>query len=117
MVLLLSACEGPLPTLSLSLQIKTEDLGDSLQQTLSHRPCHLSQGPTMMPGNQMSGVGASPGHGPRGVYWAGELIPALLQNTGILLLALGESIRRAPIANNGGPGLCMQGFQKQSLQK
>ncbi|ELW65833.1 POU domain, class 2, transcription factor 3, partial [Tupaia chinensis] len=40
-------------------QIKTEDLSDSLQQTLSHRPCHLSQGPTMMPGNQMSGDMAS----------------------------------------------------------
>ncbi|NIG60191.1 POU domain, class 2, transcription factor 3 isoform X1 [Pontoporia blainvillei] len=39
----------------LHLQIKTEDLSDSLQQTLSHRPCHLSQGPAMMPGNQMSG--------------------------------------------------------------
>ncbi|XP_072809860.1 POU domain, class 2, transcription factor 3 isoform X1 [Vicugna pacos] len=36
-------------------RIKTEDLSDSLQQTLSHRPCHLSQGPAMMPGNQMSG--------------------------------------------------------------
>uniref|UniRef100_A0A8C9USW5 POU domain protein n=1 Tax=Spermophilus dauricus TaxID=99837 RepID=A0A8C9USW5_SPEDA len=36
-------------------QIKTEDLSDSLQQTLSHRPCHLSQGPAMMSGNQMSG--------------------------------------------------------------
>lgn len=44
----------------LHLQIKTEDLSDSLQQTLSHRPCHLSQGPAMMPGNQMSGVNASP---------------------------------------------------------
>ncbi|XP_006148854.1 POU domain, class 2, transcription factor 3 [Tupaia chinensis] len=42
--------------LDFSRQIKTEDLSDSLQQTLSHRPCHLSQGPTMMPGNQMSGV-------------------------------------------------------------
>ena len=40
-------------------QIKTEDLSDSLQQTLSHRPCHLSQGPAMMSGNQMSGVNAS----------------------------------------------------------
>ncbi|KAL0626939.1 Zinc finger protein [Plecturocebus cupreus] len=38
--------------------IKTEDLSDSLQQTLSHRPCHLSQGPAMMSGNQMSGVNA-----------------------------------------------------------
>ncbi|KAM8818538.1 POU domain, class 2, transcription factor 3 isoform 3-T3 [Rhynchonycteris naso] len=36
-------------------QIKTEDLTDSLQQTLSHRPCHLSQGSAMMSGNQMSG--------------------------------------------------------------
>ncbi|XP_036049752.1 POU domain, class 2, transcription factor 3 isoform X1 [Onychomys torridus] len=45
--------------LDFNRQIKTEDLGDSLQQTLSHRPCHLSQGPAMMPGNQMSGVGAS----------------------------------------------------------
>eukprot|EP00069_Balaena_mysticetus_P021815 bmy_13947T0 len=44
----------------LHLQIKTEDLSDSLQQTLSHRPCHLSQGPAMMPGNQMSGVNGSP---------------------------------------------------------
>lgn len=43
----------------LYLQIKTEDLGDSLQQSLSHRPCHLSQGPAMMPGSQMSGVNAS----------------------------------------------------------
>lgn len=47
----------------LHLQIKTEDLSDSLQQTLSHRPCHLSQGPAMMPGNQMSGVNASPYQG------------------------------------------------------
>ncbi|OBS64895.1 hypothetical protein A6R68_06565, partial [Neotoma lepida] len=45
--------------LDFNRQIKTEDLGDSLQQTLSHRPCHLSQGPTMMPGNQMSGDMAS----------------------------------------------------------
>ncbi|KAB1254697.1 POU domain; class 2; transcription factor 3 [Camelus dromedarius] len=44
-------------------QIKTEDLSDSLQQTLSHRPCHLSQGPAMMPGNQMSGVNAIPRQG------------------------------------------------------
>ncbi|XP_006895697.1 PREDICTED: POU domain, class 2, transcription factor 3 [Elephantulus edwardii] len=42
--------------LDFSRQIKTEDLSDSLQQNLPHRPCHLSQGPTMMPGNQMSGV-------------------------------------------------------------
>ncbi|XP_074212988.1 POU domain, class 2, transcription factor 3 isoform X2 [Camelus bactrianus] len=41
--------------LDFNRQIKTEDLSDSLQQTLSHRPCHLSQGPAMMPGNQMSG--------------------------------------------------------------
>lgn len=44
----------------LQLQIKTEDINDSLQQTLLHRPCHLSQGPAMMSGNQMSGVNASP---------------------------------------------------------
>ncbi|XP_036884440.1 POU domain, class 2, transcription factor 3 isoform X1 [Sturnira hondurensis] len=36
-------------------KIKTEDLNDSLQQTLLHRPCHLSQGPAMMSRNQMSG--------------------------------------------------------------
>uniref|UniRef100_F7AZC9 POU domain protein n=1 Tax=Monodelphis domestica TaxID=13616 RepID=F7AZC9_MONDO len=36
--------------------IKTEDLSDSLQPQLSHRPCHLSQGPAMMSGNQMPGV-------------------------------------------------------------
>ncbi|XP_045058935.1 POU domain, class 2, transcription factor 3 isoform X3 [Desmodus rotundus] len=42
-------------SLDFNRQIKTEDLNDSLQQTLSHRPCHLSQGPTMMSGNQMSG--------------------------------------------------------------
>ncbi|XP_049713160.1 POU domain, class 2, transcription factor 3 isoform X1 [Elephas maximus indicus] len=41
--------------LDFNRQIKTEDLSDSLQQPLSHRPCHLSQGPTMMSGNQMSG--------------------------------------------------------------
>ncbi|KAM9080235.1 POU domain, class 2, transcription factor 3 isoform 1-T1 [Megaptera novaeangliae] len=45
--------------LDFNRQIKTEDLSDSLQQTLSHRPCHLSQGPAMMPGNQMSGDVAS----------------------------------------------------------
>lgn len=44
----------------LHLQIKTEDLSDSLQQTLSHRPCHPSQGPATIPGNQMSGVNGSP---------------------------------------------------------
>ncbi|XP_075403956.1 POU domain, class 2, transcription factor 3 [Tenrec ecaudatus] len=37
------------------LWIKTEDLSDSLQQALAHRSCHLPPGPTMMPGNQMSG--------------------------------------------------------------
>lgn len=31
-----------------------EDLGDSLQQSLSHRPRHLSQEPTMMPGDMAS---------------------------------------------------------------
>nr|XP_023499995.1 POU domain, class 2, transcription factor 3 [Equus caballus] len=41
--------------LDFNRQIKTEDLSDSLQQTLSHRPCHLSQGPATMAGNQMSG--------------------------------------------------------------
>uniref|UniRef100_I3MQG1 POU domain protein n=1 Tax=Ictidomys tridecemlineatus TaxID=43179 RepID=I3MQG1_ICTTR len=45
--------------LDFNRQIKTEDLSDSLQQTLSHRPCHLSQGPAMMSGNQMSGDMAS----------------------------------------------------------
>ncbi|XP_030620398.1 POU domain, class 2, transcription factor 3 isoform X3 [Delphinapterus leucas] len=45
--------------LDFNRQIKTEDLSDSLQQTLSHRPCHLSQGPAMIPGNQMSGDMAS----------------------------------------------------------
>ncbi|XP_053452100.1 POU domain, class 2, transcription factor 3 isoform X1 [Nycticebus coucang] len=44
--------------LDFNRQIKTEDLSDSLQQTLSHRPCHLTQ-PAMMSGNQMSGDMAS----------------------------------------------------------
>ncbi|XP_064433406.1 POU domain, class 2, transcription factor 3 isoform X5 [Mirounga angustirostris] len=47
--------------LDFNRQIKTEDLSDSLQQTLSQRPCHLSQGPAMMPGNQMSGAIGRPG--------------------------------------------------------
>ncbi|KAF6105585.1 POU class 2 homeobox 3 [Phyllostomus discolor] len=47
-------------SLDFNRQIKTEDVNDSLQQTLMHRPCHLSQGPAMMSGNQMSGVNASP---------------------------------------------------------
>ncbi|CAK6448676.1 unnamed protein product [Pipistrellus nathusii] len=42
-------------SLDFNRQIKTEDLSDSLQQTLSHRPCLLSQGPAMMAGSQVSG--------------------------------------------------------------
>nr|XP_019573762.1 PREDICTED: POU domain, class 2, transcription factor 3 [Rhinolophus sinicus] len=45
--------------LDFNRQIKTEDLSDSLQQTLAHGPCHMSQGPAMTSGNQMSGVNAS----------------------------------------------------------
>lgn len=71
-------CPGLTLSSCLQLQIKTEDLSDSLQQTLPHRPCHLSQAPAMMSGNQMSGVSApwpSPHHamGPLclGCAWGG----------------------------------------------
>ncbi|XP_007651659.1 POU domain, class 2, transcription factor 3 isoform X1 [Cricetulus griseus] len=75
--------------LDFNRQIKTEDLGDSLQQSLSHRPCHLSQGPTMMPGNQMSGVGAGPCQDMASLHPLQQLVlvPGHLQSVSQFLLS------------------------------
>nr|XP_003418312.1 POU domain, class 2, transcription factor 3 [Loxodonta africana] len=72
-----------------TIQIKTEDLSDSLQQPLSHRPCHLSQGPTMMSGNQMSGVSASPVQDMTSLHPLQQLVlvPSHLQSVSQFLLS------------------------------
>ncbi|PNI65829.1 POU2F3 isoform 5, partial [Pan troglodytes] len=69
--------------------IKTEDLSDSLQQTLSHRPCHLSQGPAMMSGNQMSGLNASPCQDMASLHPLQQLVlvPGHLQSVSQFLLS------------------------------
>ncbi|XP_011908842.1 PREDICTED: POU domain, class 2, transcription factor 3 [Cercocebus atys] len=75
--------------LDFNRQIKTEDLSDSLQQTLSHRPCHLSQGPAMMSGNQMSGVNASPCQDMASLHPLQQLVlvPGHLQSVSQFLLS------------------------------
>uniref|UniRef100_H0X2W2 POU domain protein n=1 Tax=Otolemur garnettii TaxID=30611 RepID=H0X2W2_OTOGA len=70
-------------------QIKTEDLSDSLQQTLSLRSCHLTQGPAMMSGNQMSGVNASPRKDMASLHPLQQLVlvPSHLQSVSQFLLS------------------------------
>ncbi|XP_025784665.1 POU domain, class 2, transcription factor 3 [Puma concolor] len=112
--------------LDFNRQIKTEDLSDSLQQTLSHRPCHLSQGPAMMSGNQMSGDMTSlhplqqlvlvPGHlqsvsqfllsqtqsGQQGLQ--PNLLPFPQQQSSLLLPQTGPGLASQAIGRPGLPG-------------
>ncbi|XP_073095700.1 POU domain, class 2, transcription factor 3 isoform X2 [Manis javanica] len=112
--------------LDFNRQIKTEDLSDSLQQTLTHRPCHLSQGPAMMSGNQMSGDVTSlhplqqlvlvPGHlqsvsqfllsqtqpGQPGLQ--PNLVPFPQQQSSLLLPQTGPGLASQPVGRPGLPG-------------
>ncbi|XP_021093425.1 POU domain, class 2, transcription factor 3 isoform X7 [Heterocephalus glaber] len=116
--------------LDFNRQIKTEDLGDSLQQTLSHRPCHLSQGPAMMSGNQMSGDMASlhplqqlvlvPGHlqsvsqfllsqtqpGQQGLQ--PNLLPFPQQQSSLLLPQTGPGLASQAVGRPGLPGSSLE---------
>uniref|UniRef100_A0A452VG52 POU domain protein n=2 Tax=Ursus maritimus TaxID=29073 RepID=A0A452VG52_URSMA len=116
--------------LDFNRQIKTEDLSDSLQQTLSHRPCHLSQGPAMMPGNQMSGDMTSlhplqqlvlvPGHlqsvsqfllsqtqsGQQGLQ--PNLLPFPQQQSSLLLPQTGPGLASQAIGRPGLPGSSLE---------
>ncbi|XP_061058450.1 POU domain, class 2, transcription factor 3 [Eubalaena glacialis] len=116
--------------LDFNRQIKTEDLSDSLQQTLSHRPCHLSQGPAMMPGNQMSGDMASlhplqqlvlvPGHlqsvsqfllsqtqpGQQGLQ--SNLLPFPQQQSSLLLPQTGPGLASQAVGRPGVPGSSLE---------
>ncbi|XP_042088928.1 POU domain, class 2, transcription factor 3 isoform X3 [Ovis aries] len=116
--------------LDFNRQIKTEDLSDSLQQTLSHRPCHLSQGPAMMPGNQMSGDMASlhplqqlvlvPGHlqsvsqfllsqsqpGQQGLQ--PNLLPFPQQQSSLLLPQTGPGLTSQAVGRPGLPGSSLE---------
>ncbi|XP_023987093.1 POU domain, class 2, transcription factor 3 isoform X2 [Physeter macrocephalus] len=116
--------------LDFNRQIKTEDLSDSLQQTLSHRPCHLSQGPAMMSGNQMSGDMASihplqqlvlvPGHlqsvsqfllsqtqpGQQGLQ--SNLLPFPQQQSSLLLPQTGLGLASQAVGRPGVPGSSLE---------
>ncbi|XP_004636459.1 POU domain, class 2, transcription factor 3 [Octodon degus] len=116
--------------LDFNRQIKTEDLSDSLQQTLSHRPCHLSQGPAMMSGNQMSGDMASlhplqqlvlvPGHlqsvsqfllsqtqpGQQGLQ--PNLLPFPQQQSSLLLPQTGPGLASQAVGRPGLPGSSLE---------
>uniref|UniRef100_A0A670KLM0 POU class 2 homeobox 3 n=1 Tax=Podarcis muralis TaxID=64176 RepID=A0A670KLM0_PODMU len=106
-------------------QIKTEDLGDSLQTAIPSRSSHLVQGPSMMPGGQIAGDMSSlhtlqqlvqvPGHmqsvplfllsqGPGGQQ---ALQPNLLsfpqQQSGILLPQHGHSLTSQAVGRPGHP--------------
>nr|XP_054368211.1 POU domain, class 2, transcription factor 3 isoform X3 [Mirounga angustirostris] len=106
--------------LDFNRQIKTEDLSDSLQQTLSQRPCHLSQGPAMMPGNQMSGLVLVPGHlqsvsqfllsqtqtGQQGLQ--PNLLPFPQQQSSLLLPQTGPGLASQAIGRPGLPGSSLE---------
>ncbi|KAM7084846.1 POU domain, class 2, transcription factor 3 isoform 1-T1 [Molossus nigricans] len=113
-------------SLDFNRQIKTEDLSDSLQQTLSHRPCHLSQGPAVMSGSQMSGDMTSlhplqqlvlvPGHlqsvsqfllsqtqpGQQGLQ--PNLLPFPQQQSSLLLPQTGPGLASQAVGRAGLPG-------------
>ncbi|XP_034996077.1 POU domain, class 2, transcription factor 3 isoform X1 [Zootoca vivipara] len=116
--------------LDFSRQIKTEDLGDSLQTAIPSRSSHLVQGPSMMPGGQIAGDMSSlhtlqqlvqvPGHmqsvplfllsqGPAGQQ---ALQPNLLsfpqQQSGILLPQHGHSLTSQAVGRPGHPGSSLE---------
>ncbi|XP_044524972.1 POU domain, class 2, transcription factor 3 [Gracilinanus agilis] len=107
-----------------SLLIKTEDLSDSLQPQLSHRPCHLSQGPAMMSGNQMPGDMASL-HPLQQLV----LVPSHLQSVSQFLLSQSQSGQQGLQSNllpfpqqqssfllpQTGPGLASQAVGRPGL--
>ncbi|KAG8522287.1 POU domain, class 2, transcription factor 3 [Galemys pyrenaicus] len=116
--------------LDFNRQIKTEDLSDSLQQTLPHRPCHLTQGPAMMSGNQMSGDMTSlhplqqlvlvPGHlqsvsqfllsqtqpGQQGLQ--PNLLPFPQQQSSLLLPQTGPGLASQAVGRPGLPGSSLE---------
>ncbi|KAM9220130.1 POU domain, class 2, transcription factor 3 isoform 1-T1 [Dugong dugon] len=122
--------------LDFNRQIKTEDLSDSLQQTLSHRPCHLSQGPTMMSGNQMSGDMTSlhplqqlvlvPGHlqsvsqfllsqtQPGQQSLQSNLLPFPQQQSGLLLPQTGPGLTSQAVGRPGLPGSSLESHLESS---
>ncbi|XP_031816015.1 POU domain, class 2, transcription factor 3 isoform X3 [Sarcophilus harrisii] len=110
--------------LDFNRQIKTEDLSDSLQPSLSHRPCHLSQGSAMMSGNQMPGDMASL-HPLQQLV----LVPSHLQSVSQFLLSQSQSgqqglqsnLLQFPQQQNSfllpqtGPGLASQAVGRPGL--
>ncbi|XP_043937087.1 POU domain, class 2, transcription factor 3 isoform X2 [Protopterus annectens] len=80
--------------LDFSRQIKTEDLSDSIQPSLPHRPCHLPQG-SMVSGGQMPGD-LPPLHPLQQLV----LVPSHLQPTSQFLLSQAQSGQQALLQSN-----------------
>uniref|UniRef100_A0A4X2JX42 POU domain protein n=1 Tax=Vombatus ursinus TaxID=29139 RepID=A0A4X2JX42_VOMUR len=117
--------------LDFNRQIKTEDLSDSLQPPLSHRPCHLSQGPAMMSGNQMPGVTISQFQDMASLHPLQQLVlvPSHLQSVSQFLLSQSQSGQQGLQSNllpfpqqqnsfllpQTGPGLASQAVGRPGL--
>ncbi|XP_042331480.1 POU domain, class 2, transcription factor 3 [Sceloporus undulatus] len=112
--------------LDFNRQIKTEDLSDSLQAAIPSRSSHLPQGPSMMPGGQITGDMSSlhtlqqlvqvPGHmqsvplfllsqGPAGQQaLQSNLLSFPQQQSGLLLPQHGHSLTSQTVGRPGHPG-------------
>ncbi|RLV91890.1 hypothetical protein DV515_00013987, partial [Chloebia gouldiae] len=77
----------------LFLQIKTEDLSDSLQPAIPPRSGHLVQGSSMMPGSQIAGVTLQP-----------NLLSFPQQQGSLLLSQPGPSLASQAVGRSGLPG-------------